>query len=820
MNVRSDAAMPTTVEVAVPVPLRQTFHYSVPAALAGGVRPGVRLVVPFGLRREIGYAVAIDTPPPVGVRLVSVLGVLDPLEPVFDSGFVDWLVWLAEYYRAPIGEVFRAAHPSGMNGRVERAVAITSVGRVALHADSDEPLSDTARRTLQVLSDADEPVLVTKLRPRPDRRLVDRMRKLGWVEVEYIVDRPTVSERTDRVVRAVAPAPPEGSGARGQRLRRDDIHAWLVGRDWVTTRDVEGSFPGAALHVRTLAREGRVVFDVLAAPRDPFFGEAPETGVRPTLSADQHAAVTALGGALADDEYRGILLQGVTGSGKTEVYLHAIEAAFARDRGALVLVPEIALTPQLVRRFRGRLGDALAVLHSGLTDSARYEQWLRLRRGEVRLAIGARSAVFAPVPNLGLIILDEEHDPSFKQSEGVRYHARDMALSRGHRTRSVVVLGTATPSIESELNVQRHKLRRLVLGSRPTGGRLPEVELVDLRVHRPPNDAGRMLSVPLRNAIAETLGRGEQSILFLNRRGFSNIVLCEACGFVFECDQCAISMVFHRSEGLLRCHYCDAARALPGACPECRSGRLGLPGQGTERVEEALRKLFPVARVARLDRDTAVGRGLRDVLSAMRDGRIDILVGTQIVTKGHDYPNVTLVGVIAADAGLNFPDFRAAERTFQQLAQVAGRAGRGQRPGRVLVQSWEPEHYCLVAARRHDHAAFASEEMIRRQALGYPPFSHGASVRIDGRDADAVASFAGHVAERLRGAGAGRGGTTLKGPAMAPISVVRGRTRWSLLLLADRRRALRTLLDALDAPPLKPPGDLRMAVDVDPFALM
>jgi primosomal protein N' (replication factor Y) len=797
------AEAPATAEVAVTVPLRQTFHYRVPAALEARVQPGARVLVPFGPRRLVGYVVARDTPPPPGVKLVPIAAALDDERPTFGPALLGLLRWMADYYHAPPGDVFRAAHPAGTNAR---PVPALRPGPTA----ADGPLEEEARALLARLAAAEGPVPVGDL--GADAALVRRLLKAGLVEKASAVEAPRVEVRTERGVVAVAPAPVHlGTGAGGRRVKRDDIHAWLVGRGVVPVREVRDAFPGAAEPIRRLVAEGRIAEVPIEVVRDPFFGEAVSPEPAPELTAAQRRAVEAIGVARG---YAGFLLHGVTGSGKTEVYLRAIQQKVAEGRGALVLVPEIALTPQLVRRFRARLGDGLAVLHSGLSDGARFDQWRRLRRGEVRVAIGARSAVFAPVPDLGLIVVDEEHDPSFKQEEGVRYHARDMALLRGSREGAAVVLGSATPSMETVHNVAQGKLQRLVLAERPAGGKLPAVELIDLARHPAPRDVAPFLTVPLRNALAEALGRGEQSILFLNRRGFGNFVICRSCREVLQCDQCAISMTWHRRPHMLRCHYCDAARPLPRECPACRRPELEPVGQGTERVEDALATLFPQARVARLDRDTAAGRGLTDILDAMRAGAIDILVGTQMVTKGHDFPNVTLVGVLAADAGLSFPDFRAYERTFQLLSQVAGRAGRGRRPGRVLVQTRDPENRCLVTARRHDHAAFATEELKYRQEMGYPPFTFAAAVRVDGREPAAVEEAARRAAAVLTSEPVE--GVRLRGPAPAPIERIRGRTRWAMLLTATRRADRTRLLAALESADLSLPRDVRLALDVDP----
>jgi primosomal protein N' (replication factor Y) len=523
---------------------------------------------------------------------------------------------------------------------------------------------------------------------------------------------------------------------------------------------------------------------------------------------------------MAAGEFKGFLLHGITGSGKTEVYLHVIADALAAGRGALVLVPEISLTPQLAARFRARFGDEVAVLHSGLTDRERFDEWSRLRDGTARIALGARSAVFAPVARLGAVVVDEEHDSSFKQEEGVRYHARDVALVRAQRAHAVCVLGSATPSLESFHGARTGgRIQLLELPERATARPLPQVELVDLRVHRPDPDS--LLTAPLAAAVGETLERGEQVILFLNRRGFHTFVLCVSCGHAFRCPSCSVSLTYHRQRDRLLCHYCGHSERVPVACPSCAATEsISRRGLGTERVADAIVARFPRARIGRLDRDAAVGTAIEKVLGRMARGELDILVGTQMVAKGHDFPGVTLVGVLLADTGLSLPDFRASERTFQLLTQVAGRAGRGERPGRVLIQSYRVDAVAVAAAREHDYRRFSDSELAAREELDYPPFGHLAAIRLDGPDGREVESEAARLAERARGMVPADRGVTVLGPSEAPLARLKGRTRWHMWLRARERRDLRAFLRALVPAGQARSGSVRLTVDVDPVSAL
>ena len=756
------------VSVAVPVPLRRSFTYRVPSLLRDRLEPGSRVAVPFGPRKLAAFVLGPAEMPASETRMRDVAGLLDPT-PVLTAELLSFLEQAADYYMHPLGEVLRAAAPALPT---EALRALRSEGFLG----SGENLPGSRITTRRVL--------VARLSPQA----VDASR-LG----------------------------------KNQRV----LLQLLAERGEVTLDELRRHVGNPRGLVRALERKGLVQTSEREVAADRFFADAVASVPAPEPTPAQAAAIAAIiarlrsGAQVAPSRGGAFLLHGITGSGKTEVYLRVIAEARARGLGSLILVPEIALTPQLVGRFRGRFGDAIAVLHSELSERERNDAWRNLRTGRVRLAIGARSALFAPVADLGVIVVDEEHDASFKQEEGFRYHARDMALLRAQRAGAVCVLGSATPSLESYQLTQRGKLGMLSLPQRATANELPRVEIVDLGRHRNGPSGQRMISGPLFYAIEQCMEAGEQAILFLNRRGFAPSVRCNGCGELLGCPACSVSLTAHRGARVLRCHYCDFSTKHEDRCFKCGSNQLLELGLGTEQLEHALGQSFPRARIARLDRDTASGEGVEAVLDRLRRHEVDILVGTQMVTKGHDVPGVTLVGVVLADQSLGFPDFRASERTFQLLVQVAGRAGRGSRPGRVVLQTYMPEHHAVRHAQHHDYFGFLRAELAERRELGFPPFGRLIAVRVDAADEQRAARGADVLARAARSqAVVQTGAISVLGPAPAPIAKLRGRYRYRLLLKGEDRAALRSVATAVGRRIDEGLGTARATLDVDPVGML
>lgn len=816
------------VAVTVRVPGAGRYHYRVPAHLRDAAQVGARVLVQFGRQRVTGVVVRATPTVPAGVVPVPISEVLDA-EPALSSELVELCVWIADYYEAPLGEVVRGALPAGTGVTDRKTYALTETGRAAMQS----ALPAKHRAALAHLESGPVPAAGLSKAVRTN---LESLVIAGFVQRGDARQAARARLRRERVVALATAAPdPRATSGAGQPAANDDLSAagTSPARRAVLAALQHGERPyaelkpirGAARAVRELAEAGWVTVVEREVALDPATTGDSEamaalTSPAPVLTAEQAIAVDAVTAAMRSSApFAPFLLHGVTGSGKTEVYLRVIAEALAAGNTALVLVPEISLTPQLAARFRARFGDLVAILHSGLTEQARLSEWSRLRRGQARIAVGARSAVFAPLCDLGVIVVDEEHDGSFKQEDGVRYHARDIALVRAQRSGAVCVLGSATPSLESYAHAERSHYKRLVLTERPTARPMPQVDVVDLRTFTPDGEA--MLSAPLRAAIAATLAAGDQIILFLNRRGFATFVLCGACGHSFRCAHCAVSLTYHRHCDRLTCHYCGYSQRVPERCPECSAQAIVRKGLGTEKVAAAVAEEFTTARVARLDRDVASGAKVERVLAAMAQREIDILVGTQMVTKGHDFPGVTLVGVVCADTGLDLPDFRASERTFQLLAQVAGRAGRGDRAGRVIVQTYRPQAAPVVAAAAHDYQQFFQSESQTRAELGYPPHGRLVAVRVDGSDEVAVADCARRLAKTAESAAVElelAAAVEIRGPVPAPIEKLRGRTRWQVWLRSGERHALRRVVREISK--VETPRSVRVVVDVDPISAL
>ena len=805
-----DDDAPAYVDVAVPLPLLQPLVYEVPPGFAARARPGVRARVPVGRREVVGVIVARRAEPPTGVELRPLTAVLDR-EPVLSDELLELARFAADYYLEAPGEVLRSMLPADLPPWGDRKVWLTDAGAMARPRN------------------AAEATVLEALRGGERARLSELEARLGLTDLGGIVEglrrdgRVATSEgsrRGSRYVNAVELT----SGDTADLLERCGrsrpgraVVEWLAGAGRpATVAEVTGAVGCGDGVVRRLARLGVLrTFTQLERVSLGHHRLEADDSEPVRLRPDQAQAAAALVGSIAAGGYKAFLLDGMTGSGKTEVYLRGAQAALDAGRGALLLVPEIALVPALAGAIRQRFGRRLALLHSGLGRAERHQEWERIRQGEARLVLGPRSAVFAPLRDVGLIVVDEEQDGSYKQGERPRYNGRDLALVRAHTAGATALVVSATPSLETRRNVELAKLTRLTLTTR-VGRGLPEGILVDLRDEGRKKPGEVRFSERLREELAATLEAGDQVILLRNRRGFAPVLLCRACGEDMRCDDCGLPRTLHKRGHRLQCHYCGSQRPVPERCPECSESALEPIGAGTERVEERFAELFPGVSVELLDRDTLrQPGGVAPVLERFAVGSSQVLIGTQMVSKGHHFPGVALAAMLLADTYLGFPDFRAVERTYTLLTQLAGRAGRGDRPGKVVIQSYHPDHYAIQAALANDDAAFAEAEMRFRRIFHYPPYTRMIQLLL--RDTDRARGEAAldEIAGRLRAHPLAEG-TRILGPAPAPFERLRGRWRFQLLLRGPSGSRLRALVR--EAVPQPAPPEL--VVDVDPYDLL
>ena len=799
------------INVAVGIPSTGLFTYRVPDGMEGRIAVGKRVLVPFGRRRVTGYIIESVSSTDVS-PVKDIIDILDDI-PLFNEEDLAFYRWTSEYYLYPLGKTLGVALPGGIDVTSNRWVRLSGERPV-----SGDALSDAQQAIIETLDGYPQGLPARTLKKIMQRKnlLPDlcKLEALRHLIMEDRLGKAAVGRKQETIVTARSPLP------EGLRLteKQKNIYRFLERNGETELSILRTKFKNIRDSVTRMERKGLVSLSSQEVYRSPIL--SPRIGggaVDIHLNDEQETALGEITHAIVSGMFSPFLLHGVTGSGKTEVYLKAIEQVLLLGGSAIYLVPEITLTPQLMSRIRSRFDKSLiAILHSGVGRSAKYDEWRRIQRGEARIVIGARSAIFAPVKELRLLIVDEEHDTSYKQGDHLPYNARDLAIVRAKQRSATVVLGSATPAVQTYFNTQAKDFTLLELTKRVAGRDLPHVDIIDMKKENGPP----LLSSALIQAIGETLAKGNQTLLFLNRRGFHTFLYCLDCGYQFKCLNCSVSMTHHMSDGSLRCHYCDFHIKAPSICPTCGGTRIRSYGIGTERIEEEVTSLFPNARVARMDSDSTAQRGAYGkILTALDRGEIDILVGTQMITKGHDFPGVTLVGVVAADTSLNIPDFRAAEKTFQILTQVSGRGGRGDSPGRVIIQTMNPKNSAVQQARRHDYAGFYHEELIQRRELEYPPFGRMVNLAISSTNEVVAGESAGKLhAIAIDMIRRSHGSVVVLGPVEAPLYKVKGRYRWQLILKGTDRSALHSLTRSILSCGMAP--GVRIRADVDPINFM
>jgi primosomal protein N' (replication factor Y) len=800
------------VNIALNIPSDKLFTYEVPANLQQEVEIGKRVFVPFGHRKRTGFIIKIISSCDLK-KIKSIVEILDD-EPLFGLSDLDFYQWIANYFMYPLGKTLAELIPSGSEKK--DLLWITPLPR-----NTELQLPPAQEKLLTFLQQYPQGIALNNItKVSGFKNVSPALRELhsaGLLQIEEKQNKQ-LSPHSEIIVTL-----DESKIAKTKLTdKQEKLISFIQTKGAISLNDLIDESNISSAVIKRLRDKGIIIFadkeKTRTASFDSTIGRDKSNII---LNNQQNRALEEISRHLDKNIFTPILLHGVTGSGKTEIYLKAIEKVLKNDSSAIYLVPEIALTPQLISRIAGRFNERqVAILHSGIAESVRYDQWRQIKRGLINLVIGTRSALFAPLPNLKLIIVDEEHDTSYKQDERLCYHARDLAVLKAKMASAVVIIGSATPSVRTFFNAQTKKYRHLELSRRVDDRPMPVVEIIDMKAQQEKSGKTPILSDALIAGIKDTLVKKEQVLLFLNKRGFDTFLVCADCGYNFRCPNCAVSLKNHIAEGVVKCHYCDyTIKSLP-LCPSCKGSRILSYGVGTQKLEKEIEKIFPEARIQRMDSDTTSRKGTQEkILQALEQRKIDILIGTQMITKGHDFPFITLVGVISADTALNMPDFRAAERTFQLITQVAGRGGRGDSPGKVIIQTFNPDHYALRHAQNHDYKSFYAEEIDFRQVLQYPPFGRIINLRLSSIKKDALIEEAHRLGKLAKTLSARHGNIAeIIGPAESPLAKIRGRFRWQMLIKGQDINVLHQI--AREIISKNKNSHVRITADVDPENFM
>ena len=805
------------ITIAVTLPVMQSYTYKIPEHLRDSCLPGMRVLVPFGRRRVTGYILS-GQKECKGFKAKKIIDLLDDY-PLFPESEISFFKWIANYYIHPLGDVIKAALPSGFDRHDVSSVFVTQHGQDCLKNGQLIPGEEQVIEFVLKRRSCTLKQLKQNSQNKTINALVRRMEKKDLIIVSAVLKKDGAKIKKEKFI--IYKDVPKITIRMSKKRRQ--LLAIVKRKTEISLTGLRTYIPTAPSLIKPLEEAGYIKIIKRNVFRDPL-GEPVEPDTAPELTLEQYTVVKKVQENL-NCGFKPYLLSGVTGSGKTEVYMRLVEDVVGKGKTAIVLVPEISLISQTERRFRARFGEKIAVIHSSLTKGELLDQWRKISLKKVSIVIGARSAVFAPFENIGVIVVDEEHDSSYKQEQGLRYNARDIAIVRGKLNKCPVILGSATPSIQSYHNVVLKRFDELKLQKRVNKHSLPEITLVDLKKYKDVRGYDRIITPELAKEIRVCLDKGNQALIFLNRRGFATSPVCTDCGKSLLCKYCDITMTFHKGKNSYQCHLCGYGRPANVKCPECGSSKIKPLGFGTEKIESMLKAMFPDARLARMDQDSTSRKGaVIKILKSISNHNVDIIVGTQMLAKGHDFPSITLVGVICADLSLSLPDFRAGERTFQLLAQVAGRAGRGKTEGKVIMQTYNPDHFIIQAARQQDFLEFFQNEAPFRKALMYPPFSRMIQVKISGNNALKVQNFAKSVAQVLEiliDKEKQKNLIQVLGPIEAPIQKIASRFRWQILVKSFSSKTLNHLMTSMmNHSKINPKTGVRMIVDVDPYSLM